>query len=188
MNFSIEFVSTIISPIISALGFFVTLRSIRVNFNYTLKQKVTDEQRKVYLDTYMDVEKIITANEVIFDPDYYKQLDSHRAQIKLAASNAVINAYHDYMKFVYDVQCMISDWVYKNNPNNNPDNFKYDSDEYGEEIEISHVTQEMMDIFELQYEEYKREHTPSSKEITNNVDRLLNAMRADLGNSAYIRD
>lgn len=81
MNFSIEFVSTIISPIISALGFFVTLRSIRVNFNYTLKQKVTDEQRKVYLDTYMDVEKIITANEVIFDPDYYKQLDSHRAQI-----------------------------------------------------------------------------------------------------------
>lgn len=83
---------------------------------------------------------------------------------------------------------MISDWVYKNNPNNNPDNFKYDSDEYGEEIEISHVTQEMMDIFELQYEEYKREHTPSSNEITNNVDRLLNAMRADLGNSAYIRD
>ena len=37
----------------------------------SIKQQLTEEQRKVYLDTYVDVEKIVTTNEIIFEPQYY---------------------------------------------------------------------------------------------------------------------
>lgn len=45
----------------------------------------------------------------------------------------------------------------------------------------------MLKFFDANYEKYKKEHIPKAKEITSKVDSLLNAMRADLGNDAYIR-
>lgn len=45
----------------------------------------------------------------------------------------------------------------------------------------------MLKSFDAEYEKYKKEHIPEAKEITSKVDSLLNVMRADLGNEAYIR-
>ena len=95
-------------------------------FKDSIKQQLTEEQRKVYLDTYVDVEKIVTTNEIIFEPQYYDELVSHKAIIKLAASNAVIGAYSDYMRFVFDVACPAWKWISENHPESCKDNFEYD--------------------------------------------------------------
>ena len=60
-------------------------------------------------------------------------------------------------------------------------------DEDGNEHEIAHITEDMLKSFDAEYEKYKKEHVPEAKEITSKVDSLLNVMRADLGNEAYIR-
>ena len=67
------------------------------------------------------------------------------------------------------------------------DNFEYVYDEDGNEHEIAHITEDMLKSFDAEYEKYKKEHVPKAKEITSKVDSLLNVMRADLGNEAYIR-
>lgn len=145
-----------------------------------------EEQRKVYLDTYIEVEKIVTTNEIIFEPQYYDELVSHQAIIKLAASNAVIRAYSDYMRFVFDVACPARKWISENHPESCKDNFEYVYDEDGNEHEIAHITEDMLKSFDAEYEKYKKEHVPEAKKITSKVDSLLNVMRADLGNEAYI--
>lgn len=59
---------------ISIVGFIVTYLSMCKQFKNSIKQQLTEEQRKVYLDTYIDVEKIVTTNEIIFEPKYYEKL------------------------------------------------------------------------------------------------------------------
>ena len=90
-----EWANLIVPSVISIIGFVVTYLSMCKQFKDSIKQQLTEEQRKVYLDTYVDVEKIVTTNEIIFEPHYYDELVSHKAIIKLAASNAVIGAYSD---------------------------------------------------------------------------------------------
>lgn len=177
----------IVSSVVSIIGFLMTYFSMRKQFRNSIKQQLTDEQRKVYLDTYIDVEKIISTNEIIFELKYYEQLMSHKAKIKLAASNQVINAYSEYMRFIYDVIFPAQKWVLENCPENCKNNFEYVYDEDGNEHEIAHITEDMYKYFEANYEKYKKEHIPNTQEITVKVDTLLNAMRADLGNEAYIR-
>ena len=183
----IELVKIIVPSVISVLGFICTYHSMRRQFKNSIKQQLTEEQRKVYLDTYIDVEKVITTNELIFEPEYYDQLVSHKAKIKLAASNAVINAYGEYMKFVLHVTSQAREWILENHPESCRDNFEYVYDEYGNEQEISHISDDMYEYFWLNYEKYKKEQIPTEKEITKKVDVLLNAMRADLGNKKYVR-
>ena len=159
MDHIMDWAKLIVPSVISIIGFVLTYYSMCKQFRNSIKQQLTEEQRKVYLDTYIDVEKIVTTNEIIFELKYYDELVSHKAKIKLAASNAVISAY----------------------------NFEYVYDEDGNEHEIAHITEDMLKSFDAEYEKYKKEHVPKAKEITSKVDSLLNAMRADLGNEAYIR-
>lgn len=177
----------IISPLVSVIGFLFTYYSMCKQFKNSIKKQLTEEQRKVYLDTYTDVEKVVTINEIIFDEKYYDQLSLHKAKIKLAASNNVINVYGEYMKFVYDIASPAWEWIEENHPENNKDNFEYVYDEDGKEHEIAYITEDMYEDFKLAYEKYKKEHIPKNVEISKRVDSLLNAMRIDLGNEAFIR-
>ena len=171
MDHIMDWAKLIVPSVISIIGFVLTYYSMCKQFRNSIKQQLTEEQRKVYLDTYIDVEKMV----------------SHKAKIKLAASNAVISAYSEYMRFVFGVACPAWKWISENHPESCKDNFEYVYDEDGNEHEIAHITEDMLKSFDAEYEKYKKEHVPKAKEITSKVDSLLNAMRADLGNEAYIR-
>ena len=93
----------------------------------------------------------------------------------------------DYMRFVFDVAYPAWKWISENHPESCKDNFEYVYDEDGNEHEIAHIIEDMLKSFDAEYEKYKKEHVPEAKEITSKVDSLLNVMRADLGNEAYIR-
>lgn len=179
--------SKVLSIIISLIGYMATIITIRIQFKNNVKQKLTDEQRKIYLDTYIEVEKIITNQELIFERDYYNKLESYKPEMKLAGSNRVIGAYCNYMKFVWEMLSEKEDWISRNNPNANEYNFEpaYDP-KYGE-YEINHVTEDMEEQFREKYKEYKQNNTPEQDEIIKKVDELLNAMRKDLGNESYKR-
>lgn len=183
-----DWAKLIVPSVISIIGFVLTYYSMCKQFKNSIKQQPTEEQRKVYFDTYTDVEKAVTTNDVIFDSKYYDQLVSHKAKIKLAASNTVINAYSEYMKFVFDVAYPAWKWIGENHPESDKNNFEYVYDEDGNEHEIAHITEDMFKCFEADYEKYKKEHIPKAGEITDKVDKLLNAMRADLGNEAFARN
>ena len=58
-----EWAKLIVSSVISILGFIVTYFSMCKQFKNSVKQQLSEEQRKVYLDTYIDVEKAITTTQ-----------------------------------------------------------------------------------------------------------------------------
>lgn len=181
-------IGTIItSMVIPIIGYVATIKSIKIQFKNNMKQKLTDEQRKVYLDTYIEVEKIITNQELIFERNYYNKLESCKSKIKLAGSNRVIDAYCKYMKFVWEMLSKMEDWVSRNDPNANEYNFEPAYDQKYGEYEINHVTEDMEDQFRKKYKEYKQNNIPEQDEIIKKVDELLNVMRRDLGNESYKR-
>ena len=81
MDHIMDWAKLIVPSVISIIGFVLTYYSMCKQFRNSIKQQLTEEQRKVYLDTYIDVEKIVTTNEIIFEPKYYDELVSHKAKI-----------------------------------------------------------------------------------------------------------
>ena len=77
-----DWAKLIVPSVISIIGFVLTYYSMCKQFKNSIKQQLTEEQRKVYLDTYTDVEKAVTTNEAIFDPKYYDQLVSHHEKVR----------------------------------------------------------------------------------------------------------
>lgn len=50
-----DWANLFVPSMISILGFVVTYFSMRKQFKDSIKQQLTEEQRKVHLDTYIDV-------------------------------------------------------------------------------------------------------------------------------------
>lgn len=92
------------------------------------------------------------------------------------------------MKFVFDTACPAWKWIGENHPERDNNNFEYVYYEEGNEHEIAHITEDMFKYFEADYEKYKKEHIPKEGDITDKVDKLLNVMRANLGNEAFVRN
>lgn len=134
----------------------------------------------------MDVEKIVAQNELIFEPSYFDSIFSHKGEIKLAASNSVIHEYEAILSYVHSIAWPAWKWISENHPNGDDSNYEVRFDEFsGEEIEICHISEDMLEQFKVEYDKYKQQHIPSSEEIKNHVEALLNKMRKDLGNDEY---
>lgn len=58
MDHIMDWAKLIVPSVISIIGFVLTYYSMCKQFRNSIKQQLTEEQRKVYLDTYIDVEKI----------------------------------------------------------------------------------------------------------------------------------
>lgn len=181
-----ELAKLLVPSIISVIGFVITIIVMVAQFKNAKKQKITDAQRQLYLETYVDVEKIVAKNELIFEPSYYDTIFSRKGEIKLSASNEVIHEYENLLKYVHSIAWPTWKWISENHPEGNDLNYetRYD-DETGEELEICHITEGMLDQFQYDYEKYKEEHMPDSKEVKKHVESLLNKMRKDLGNDVY---
>lgn len=178
----LEWLSLIIPSSVSIIGFFVTYFSLSRQFKNSIKEQITEDRRKVYLDTFADVDKAVTNSKVIYNPKYYDSLVQHKPEIKLAGSKEVIIAYKDYMRFVFNIAYPAWKWISENHPDANKNNYEYKCDEDGNEVEISHITEDMLNDFEDDYEKYQQDHMPKREDVQKKVLTLLNAMRADIGN------
>lgn len=183
-----EWANLIVPSVISIIGFIFTYYSMCRRFKNVTKQQITEEQRKIYLEVYIDVEKVVTTNAIIFESEYYDKLVSYKAKMKLAASNAVINAYNEYMRFVFKVAFPAWKWLGENYPEVHNKNLEYINVGNAKECEIARVIEKRNKKLKNDYEKYKEEHIPNANEIVKRVDDLLNVMRADLGNEAFIRN
>lgn len=57
MDHIMDWAKLIVPRVISIIGFVLTYYSMCKQFRNSIKQQLTEEQRKVYLDTYIDVER-----------------------------------------------------------------------------------------------------------------------------------
>lgn len=182
----LEIAKLIVPSIISILGFIITIVVMLWQFKNATKQKVTDSQRRIYLDTYIDIERVIGLNELVFDTSYYDAIISHKGEMKLFASNDVIHEYEKFLKYVQEIMLSTCKWISENDPEKKEENYELMFDDVsGKEVEICHVTDDMVEQFEYDYCKYKEEHMPDSKEVKHHVESLLNKMRIDLGGDMY---
>lgn len=75
---------------------------------------------------------------------------------------------------------MKSHWLDENDPAKDEHNYELLIDTEGEQQEIQHITQMMIEEFNWKYSNYRKEHTPTVEVVEKKIRPLLIAMRKDL--------
>ena len=94
-----EWANLIVPSVISIVGFIVTYLSMCKQFKDSIKQQLTEEQRKVYLDTYIDVEKIVTSNGTLV-PDRASSKGCTIRQVEILSNKLLTTAFEASLECV----------------------------------------------------------------------------------------
>lgn len=181
--------SIIIPSAISILGFIVTIFTTYKQFKNSKKERIIDRQSNLYLECYNKIEPIVNFPMLIFEKHYYDSIVLSKAEMKLVASNSTLRAYKEYLKFVYDIMDKYNIFCLENDPRINGKYIEIIIDEAtGCEGEISHITEQDIQYFNISAEKYRNEHCPDITEIKKQIAKLLNSMRKDLSSDTIESD
>ena len=179
-NNALNWAAILIPSFITVVGLVITNINTKRSFTEALKQKNNDQKREVYTAAFNDIDELVTRSIKIFDSDYFDKVVSHKAKIKLCGSPAVIKSYEEVFYLCLGVIRPSWEWIVENHPKYNNDLEGLDACYTPEDYERD------CQIFEEKYKEYKENHLPEKKMITEKVETLLNEMRKDLGNEVII--
>lgn len=173
--------SVLVSTVISIIGFFVTFWGIRLELHRTLKEKLTDQQRKVYADCYRKISALKTDSSLIYKKEFYDLIKECGSELSLSASNEVLKAFYEIESITTTGYENFRSFIEKNDPHEDKNNFETIT-ENDEEIEIYHGSASDDQIFESKVVNYFKTNTPTDDVICEKMVNLLNAMRSDIGN------
>lgn len=178
-----EFCLQIIVPsVVSIIGFIVTIVITNIQFKNAKKERIIESQFNVYVELYKKIEPIINSLQLIFQQDYYNNVLSLKAEMKIVASSSTLRCYKKYLEFLYDNLMEYNTFCAEHDPTLNVCNVEsVINEDTGEECEILHVAESDMSSFEFYVEKYQKENCPKGGEIKKYLKNLLNSMREDLG-------
>lgn len=169
----------ILTSAISIGGFIITICNFHKQIKSVKEEKVTDLQRKIYLEVYNHIDKIINDNCLIYDKDYIMKLFYYKGEMKLVASKNTLNKY----KIIFEkITQIYSDYIIyydENDPAKHMVEISIDN-ESGESYEVSHYTKQDMDFFDGILEIYRQKNVLDSKTIIHILSDLVDFMRKDL--------
>lgn len=181
-----EFLANYGSSIISIIGFVVTIVVMKCQFKNAKTEKVSEQQRALYIDCYTSVEEVIKNNNLIFDDEYLEKIRSFQGRMKLIASGDVLNCYKKLLGFVCNIQNQYVEYSNSINPHENPNNYeRVINEDTGEEYEIYHGNEHDDQIYTCKIDEYKENNKPQKDELKKYVDDLRDLMRKDFGTDKY---
>lgn len=185
MNYAetLEDHGTLISSAISIMGFIMTFYGVRMELHKSLKEKLVDQQRKIYTDCYRQASALKKNPQLVFEKDFYESVGESSGELSLAASQEVLSAFRILEEFV---QAKYSDYrrfIDENDPHANPNNYEMITQDY-EEIEVYHGNEQDDKNYKIMLEKYLNERMPQKEDISKMLLHILNAMRADIGNSS----
>lgn len=169
----------ILTSVISIGGFIITICNLRKQIRAVKEEKVTELQRKIYLEVYNHIDKIINDNCLIYDKDYIMKLFYYKGEMKLVASKNTLNKY----KIIFEkITKIYSDYIIyydENDPAKYMVEISIDN-ESGEYYEVQHYTKQDMDDFNDILEIYRRKNILDSNTTNNLLSDLVDSMRKDL--------
>ncbi len=181
-----DFIANNRDPIISIIGFIITIAIMVCQFKNARKEKVTEQQRVLYIDCYTSVEEAIRNNDLIFDSDYFESIYSFQGRMKLIASGNVLACYKKILEYVFNIQKQYNEYSNSIDPHENLNNYEdVINEDTGEEYEIYHGNEQDDNIYAYKIAEYKENNKTQKDELKKYVDDLRDLMRKDFGTDKY---
>lgn len=184
MNYaeSLEDHGTLISSAISIVGFIFTFFGVRMELHKNLKEKLVDQQRKIYTDCYGRISVLKKNPQLVFEQRFIDAVDECAGELSLTGSKEVLTAFNVLEEFVRDKWDGYKRFVGENDPHANPNNYEMITRNY-EEMEVYHGNEQDDETYEMRLEKYLNERMALKEDISKMLLQILNAMRADIGNT-----
>ncbi len=178
----------VINPGITIIGFIVTGLITKREIKEARNTKLSEYQKEVYIKCFEDIQSVIDDQSLVYNKNYIKKLQKHKATMKLVASSYVVSNYRNYFDYVianYEKYLQFKD---ENDPREDNSRREIIFDEDGNELEDFHISEAEINAYETKAEEYKRENMPTNADINRYLLPLLNGMRKDLFNDEVNQD
>lgn len=169
--------STILTVAASLLTAFLTSKITRDN---EMRKIIHEKRLELYLEVFEQVELPLKDWKNMFDKEYFEKIASYKSRMKLLASEKTTQEYKNYYEAL-----RISVNAYKKfRDDNDPQNsYVYEQDENGELVQVYSPTTEDYEEYENKIERYEKEQKKKVPLIREDIQKIVDAMRADLGSN-----
>lgn len=174
----------VITALLSLITAIITsLVTTSLNYKNTVKKWVLEKRSELYLRFYKNAEELLKNPEKSFDDDYFNEILKVKPEMKLLSSNETFDAFKQFYEFIRNIKVGYNKYCSENNPETDPERVFIGVDEDGEPYEDRYVTEEDMNDFYDNCENYKENNMPKTEEISRHIELLYQAMRDDLGSN-----
>ncbi|WP_313347465.1 hypothetical protein [Lacrimispora sp.] len=169
---------TLVVPIIATfltalIGFGVTLNKIKREFKYTIKSYLYQDIKKLYRDLYVCLEKVILDPMLAFEDRYIDELLNFKPDIYLFSSKNLIYCYRDFGTYLFNINEAFKHYKIE------IDYEDYDYDDNGNVVGVNFGEDEVQE-YQFKVSTYKEENCPSSKELKEKVENILDNLKKEL--------
>lgn len=169
-----------ISLIVSILTSWVTSKCA---FKSDIKKYLYSKRETLYFELGECLDELLIDLSNVYEEDYKEKLYLFKPRVKLIASNGVVNDYKKIMNVYNKYYFKLQEFISKNDPTMDENNYEHVTNEFGEEDDMPHFDERDINNYEHSLEEFKENNYPQTQEIQRMINNIIDAMRKDLGNN-----
>lgn len=169
--------STILTVAASLLTAFLTSKITRDN---EMRKIIHQKRLELYLEVFEQVELLLKDWKNMLDKEYFEKIASYKSRMKLLASEKTTQAYKNYYEALRTSVNAYKKFRDDNDPQNS---YVYEQDENGELVQVYSPTTEDYEGCENKIERYEKEQKKKVPLIREDIQKIVDAMRADLGSN-----
>lgn len=160
---------TIVSVVISLLGFIVTYLSLKKEFRNSISISLYNDKKELYFDVYVLIDELSENRDIIFSDNFWKKFKSAKIKMSLLADKEVLKLFNDFyssMKQVkngYDKFCEENVWE--------------KCKQVGFDNDIHKLS--MKDLIYID-KQYKKAYMPDEAILKEKINFMLKSMKHDL--------
>lgn len=144
-------------------------------------RKIIHEKRlELYLEVFEQVELLLKNWKNVLDKEYFEKIASYKSRMKLLASEKTTQEYKNYYETLRKSVNAYKKFKDDNDPQNN---YVYQQDEDGEWVQVYSPTVEDYEEYANKIECYEKEQKKKVPLIRENIQKIVDAMRTDLGSN-----
>lgn len=167
-----EYWQVIIPAIISIVGFYITYKSMKKQFMYSIEASMHKDRRELYVRAYKQVLRILENKKLVFSEEYNDELTQIWVEISISSEKEVVTSFDKFYKYVREIRRKYVGFYDENYWE------QYDYDEMGNKIQL--FTQWDIDRFDYLIEKYRNENQPNSADLEKFAFPILESMRKEL--------
>ena len=169
--------STILTVAASFLTAFLTSKITRDN---EMRKIIHEKRLELYLEVFEQVELPLKDWKNMLDKEYFEKIASYKSRMKLLASEKTTQEYKNYYEALRTSVNAYKKFRDDNDPQNS---YVYEQDENGELVQVYSPTTEDYEEYENKIERYEKEQKKKVPLIREDIQKIVDAMRADLGSN-----
>lgn len=169
--------SAILTLTASILTAFLTSKITRDN---EMRKIIHQKRLELYLEVFEQVELLLKDWKKIFDKEYFEKIASYKSRMKLLASEKTTQEYKNYYEALRTSVNAYKKFKDDNDPQNS---CVYEQDENDELVQVYSPTTEDYEEYENKIERYEKEQKKKVPLIREDIQKIVDAMRTDLGSN-----